>query len=238
MSGADGLDTLLDALPRHDASDDLVARVLAQVEADQNEDQAQDTARRDRRHRFARWAGMAAGLALALGAWWTLGDGRLSSDGALPAPGLVVKGAATAPTASMTLGLSLLRNDVPVALEAGASARSSDKVLLRYTTDQEGFAYLFRLGPDGVEVFHGTATLPGTHHVTVGGQIVGYGLDGLSGEHLFGVAWSSEPWAPADDAAAKAPPGFAAAVGDGSFPRVLRNHGVVVDARPVTVEQR
>jgi len=243
---ADRLDDLLAELPRHDASDDLIARTLARVREEQAAERQAERARtesfdaaRARRIQWARWGGMAAGLLLALGAWWMLG-GDATPEGALPASGMTIKGAGTSSQASIDLGLSLLRNDVPVALEAGSVARASDKVLLRYTTDREGFAYLFRRGADGaIEVFHGTATLPGTHHVRVGGQIVGYGLDGLDGEHLFGVAWSAEPWAPADDGAAQAPQGFAEGLG-GTFPRSLRGNlqGIVVDAQRVRVQAR
>ena len=251
MTATDDLDVLIADLPRHDASDTLVARTLARIEADQayarseelaaehareQAEQDANAARRLRHLRVARWSALAAGLVFALGTWAVITN---TPDPV--APGLMIKGTPAVTQASMTLGLSLLRNDVPVALEPGAAALPSDKVLLRYTTDREGFAYLFRRGPDGaVEVFHGTATLPGTHHVTVGGQIVGYGLDGLTGEHRFGVAWSDEPWSPMDGAAARPPDGFAGAIAVGSFPRGLRGslQGVVVDSRPVQIERR
>ncbi len=234
MSGMDALDQMLSDLPRHDASDALVQRVLLRVQEEQTDPVAQPDGHGSRRH-LLRWGGLAAGLLLALGAWATLGG---ESDGVvLEPPNMLTKGATTPADADIELGLSLLRNDVPVALEPGAAALPSDKVLLRYTTDREGFAYLFRSGADGVEVFHGTATLPGTHHVTVDGQIVGYGLDGLAGTHRFGVAWSDEPWAPTPDGVVRAPEGFAAAVTNGPFPRVLhgRLQGVVVDSRPVQI---
>lgn len=241
MSGMDPLDQMLADLPRHDASDALVQRVLARVEAEQLAGAEPEVipdglhARRQR-NQLLRWAGVAAGLVLALGAWWAL-EGSEADGVVLEPPNMLTKGAATATDADIELGLSLLRNDVPVALEPGAAALPTDKVLLRYTTDREGFAYLFRSGDDGMEIFHGTPTLPGTHHVTVDGQIVGYGLDGLAGAHRFGVAWSPEPWAPSSDGVARAPDGFAAAVATGPFPRVLhgRLQGVVVDSRPVRI---
>lgn len=238
MSDMDPLDRMLADLPRHDASDALVQRVLARVEAEQHEERLCEDASVARRRRgglIARWGSLAAGLLLALGAWWTTGDG--AANGAQGPAAMAIKGAAHPPDADITLGLSLLRNDVPVALEPGAMARPTDKVLLRYTTDREGFAYLFRSDGSEVEVFVGTATLPGTHHVTVNGQILGYGLDGLDGEQRFGVAWSPEPWAPADTGSARAPEGFAAAISSGPFPRVLHGslQGVVVDSRPVQI---
>lgn len=241
MSGMDGLDQLLADLPRHDASDALVDRVLLAVQAEQDEERLRADAvgaRRRRRIQLGRWGALAAGVLLALTSWWAFGDRQVDDPAGVAAPGIAIKGTETPADTHITLGLSLLRNDVPVALEPGAEARRTDKVLLRYTTDREGFAYLFRQGDDGsLEIFHGTATLPGTHHVTIDGQIVGYGLDGLAGQHRFGVAWSPEPWAPTANGVARAPAGFAAAIAAGPFPRVLRGalQGVVVDSRPVQV---
>jgi hypothetical protein len=241
MSDMDALDQMLADLPRHDASDALVQQVLMRVQEEQEAEAESgvvpgDLGARRRRSQLVRWGAMAAGLVLALGVWATLG----SADGdrvVLEPPNMLTKGTTSPADADIELGLSLLRNDVPVALEPGAAALPSDKVLLRYTTDREGFAYLFRSGEDGIEVFHGTPTLPGTHHVAVDGRIVGYGLDGLAGTHRFGVAWSHKPWAPASDGVARAPDGFAAAVTTGPFPRVLhgRLQGVVVDSRPVKI---
>ena len=241
MSEMDALDHMLSDLPRHDASDALIQQVLLRVQEEQEIEAEPEVVRDDleaRRFRsqLLRWGAVAAGLVLAIGAWSILDDS--DPDGVvLEPPNMLTKGATSAADADIELGLSLLRNDVPVALEPGASALPSDKVLLRYTTDREGFAYLFRSGEDGIEVFHGTATLPGTHHVTVDGQIVGYGLDGLAGTHRFGVAWSREPWAPAATGVVRPPDGFAAAVTTGPFPRVLhgRLQGVVVDSRPVPI---
>lgn len=242
----DDLDRALAALPRYDVSDQTVDEILRRVHADAEagthvEAATLPPAPEPPRRRLGppAWIALAAGLALAAGAFFVAGSDRAPAPTpVVDAPsGMALKGATTdRPDASISLGLSLLREDVPVALVPGADARTTDTVLLRYTTDSEGFAYLFRRGPSGdLEVFHGTPTLPGTHHVTVGGRIVGYDLGGLSGEHLFGVALSPEPWAPSDgDDAATAPENVVRALSHrGAFPRLVGP--VSVDARPVRV---
>ncbi len=243
---SDPLDQLLADLPRHDASDASVEAILSQAlrERDGRAERPEEHAAADRAPRAPRWdrhalvwIAAAASLVLGVGLWSAV---RAPDPAPVPAPrsGLTLKGtSAGAADTTLTLGLSLLRDDVPVALVPGASARATDTVLMRYTTDSSGFIYLFRLGPDDrLEVFHGTPTIPGTHHVTVDGRIVGYELNGLRGEHLFGVAYSPDPWAPGTDGDAARPPDVLrdALAGRTGFPRTVDD--IVVDARRVRLD--
>ena len=219
----DSLDSLLSGLPRQDASEWAVQEALARIEED-----------RDRSVRRRR-SGLLAGAAVA-----ALAAAGVVIAVLLPtpeAPPMALKGADVAMVPSIELGLSLSRDSVPVALVPGEAARPSDTVLLRYTTDSEGFAYLFRVGPDGdLEVFHGTPALPGTHHFMVDGAMVGYALDGLAGEHRFGVALSTDPWPPGSNGEpAAAPESLARAARRGPFPRALPGTRVQLDVRSVTV---
>jgi|GEM_PF-3487165 len=236
----DTLDEALAELPRHDAPEWAIQEILARVEADRASEQVEPPVAPTATLRMrAGWIGLAAGLALGLGILWATTQRGPESSAVVSHGGMTLKGAALAPVdPSISLGLSLLRDDVPVALVPGASALGTDTVLLRYTTDSSGFAYLFRLGPDDeLEVFHGTPTLPGTHHVTVDDRIVGYDLAGLAGEHIFGVAFSQAPWAPGRGATAEAPAGLAQGIAArGAFPRTIGE--VRVDAVPVRLGAR
>lgn len=236
----DRLDHALSELPRHDASEWAIAEVLQRVSADSG--QAEETppaapSRSSSRHIVA-WACLAAGLAVGAAIWMVASPEGDSISPVVSHSGMTLKGAGSnAPDPTINLGLSLLRADVPVALVPGASARATDTVLLRYTTDASGFVYLFRFGAEqDFEVFHGTPTLPGTHHVTVDGRIVGYELEGLSGKHTFGVAFSRDPWAPGVGIdAATAPEDLATALaGRGAFPRTIGD--ITVDARSVRMD--
>ena len=236
----DDLDRALAELPRHDASEWSIQEILRQVHEEPSSGPmpGDEPALAPPPQRVPRWMLVAAVVVLG-GAAFALSQRTQAPPAPVsPSPALTLKGAGTdSVDPTISLGLSLLRDDVPVALVPGAAARDTDTVLLRYTTDSEGFAYLFRVGPDNdLEVFHGTPTLPGTHHVTVDGRIVGYELNGLSGEHRFGMAFSREPWAPsAHDGAARAPEGLVVALsGEGAFPR--RVGSVTVDLHPVRLE--
>ncbi|MCO4774005.1 MAG: hypothetical protein KDA24_28490 [Deltaproteobacteria bacterium] len=235
----DDLDQALAELPRYDASEWAIQEVLRQVHEDQNALEEPEEAVVTPRPRFGLWAGIAAVTMLGAGLFVLNSQDAPGAPTAATTPsGMTLKGASDSRVdPSISLGLSLLRNDVPVALVPGATALGSDTVLLRYTTDSSGFAYLFRVGPEGdLEVFHGTPTLPGTHHVTVDGRIVGYELDGLAGEHTFGVAFSEEPWAPSQGTdAADAPQSLGPALAaKGAFPRTVEN--VTIDVRSVRLE--
>ena len=208
----DELGGLLDALPGWDASDDAVAAVLDRVAADRQVTPPQPTARtRAPRRPFGLPSGLAAAAMLVATVSAVVVLTRYE-----PEPeAMTVKG--DAPSAHVEIGLSLLRGGSPVALPPGALARPEDTVLFRYTTDHDGFVYLFRLDGADVEVFHGAAALAGTHHFAVGGEVQGYGLAGLTGEQAFGVAWSLEPW-PAGDDGPLARDDLGAALGGGAGP--------------------
>lgn len=173
------LDALLDDLPRHDARDEALAQVLDRV-ADES---AEVPARR---------RGPPAWI-LGLAAVLLVGLGFLLRPAPTPDPRLTLKGDADVP-ASVELGLSLLRDGVPLAMPEGAKVRPSDALLFRYTVDRDGFVYLFRQASPALEVFSGAAATAGTHHLEAGGEVQGYALDTLRGEQVFGVAWSAEPW--------------------------------------------
>lgn len=246
----DRLDAMLEELPRHDVPDAALDEVMARIAAERRSGAEQPEAMGTRpaarptpwgQRRLVWVAGVGVAASVALSA----GLGLFASPAAEQAPPAMTSkgpGFAARTTTSIQLGVGLLRDHVPVALGADATARPSDAVLLRYTTDQEGFAYVLRVDPTGaLEVVHGTPTLPGTHHVTVGGQIVGYPLADLAGAQRFAVAWSHDPW-PASETlgqAAEAPAGLAEALrADGAFPRTLRGPlaGIVADARDIVVD--
>ena len=242
----DRLEQALSDLPRHDASEWAIQEVLRRVAEDGPGTEVPPAGEQNRptSRPPVVWIALAASLILGASLWFVASAGDPPTSTASSASplvghsGMTLKGASTdALDPTISLGLSLLRADVPVALVPGATARTTDTVLLRYTTDSSGFVYLFRLGPNqDFEVFHGVPTLPGTHHVTVNGRIVGYDLDGLSGEHLFGVAFSKDPWAPgSENDAAIAPPELSPALAQGKgFPRTIGD--ITVDARPVRMD--
>jgi len=214
----DELGDLLGDLPGWDASDDAVASVLDRVEADRRTAAPPPT---PLRRSFGFPSGLAAAALLIATVSAVVVITRYEPE---PEP-MTFKGDAT--TAQVEVGLSLLRDGAPVALPPGAVARPDDTVLLRYTTDRDGFVYLFRVDGAGLEVFHGTAALAGTHHFAVGGQVRGYQLEGLTGSQSFGVAWSAEPWPVVDDGPL-APDELRVALDGGTGPPV--------DLRTITVE--
>ncbi len=197
------LDALLEQLPRYDASDDVVATALDRVAADvaappaPAPGPARDGVVPLRRRPWPALAvAVAAAAALLL---WVRPPAPEVATGPSDLPGgLTIKGDADVP-ASVELGLSVLRDGVPVAMPAGARVQRSDTLLFRYSVDRDGFVYLFRDDGRAVEVFSGAAATAGTHHLEVGGEVQGYALGDLAGEQRFGVAWSAEPW-PAGDA--------------------------------------
>jgi len=181
-TGSDSqIDALIADLPTYDAPDAAIAAVLSAVAAE----------RAPAPVRPLRWPLLAAAAAALIAVGF--GAATLRPE---PPPALTIKGAAAplVTPATVALGLSVLRDGAPVALQPGQQAQASDSVLLRYTTDRAGFAYLFRADGADVEVFHGVAAPAGTHHVTADGQVLGYPLQGLEGAQRFGLAWTAEPW--------------------------------------------
>lgn len=191
MISNEQLDHLLDELPRYDATDDVVARVLDRVAADQAEQAPGSRLRRLPSWTLAVAALLLVGIGFALRPPAPAPVDGLGFDGT-NGP-LIVKGGGDVP-GKVELGLSLLRDGVPVAIPSGAEVRAADTVLFRYTTDTDGFVYLFRASGGKVEVFSGVAALPGTHHLEVGGEIQGYTLRDVGGDQTFGAAWSVDAW--------------------------------------------
>jgi hypothetical protein len=233
------LDALVAQLPSFDVSDAAIERILAATVASGADEPrgegslVTELPRRRwdaRRWDARRWApAVAAAAVLAVGAFAWPGPA---------APELRLKGAALhSTTANVELGLSLMRSGVPVAL--GATASPSDTLLLRTTTDREGFAYLFRAADGELEVFHGQPVPAGTVHAKADGQVIGFALDSVTGAQRFGVAWSAEPWEQAPDGGPRPTAALVRALSDGAPPALLRDGAVgtiAVDSRVVRVE--
>lgn len=210
------LDELLQELPRHDASGDVVAHVLEAIVAD-------GVAPAARRRSPPPWL-FAVAAVLVAGLAWQLRPAPVPTPGPT-ASGMVAKGDG-AISAHVELGLSLMRDGLPVAMPPGARVRPDDTLLFRYTVDRDGFVYLMRFDGKTTEVFSGVAATAGTHHFEVRGEVQGYSVKGLTGKQDFAAAWSAGPW----PAGATGPTPPADLWSDGS--------AVVLDRRTVTVESR